>query len=151
MRRPTREVHVEGFSNADGPPRALVRCAVLAVLDGEGVGHADFTVTSLSSQRMRVLNRRSFGRDRATDVIAFGLPHVGRIVGDVYLCPSVARRAVRDFEVTEQEEIVRLVVHGILHVLGHDHPRGKNRYRSNMWSLQESYVSTIFRHPAGKG
>lgn len=151
MRRPTREVRVEGFSNADGPPGALVRSAVVAVLDGEGVGNADFTVTSLSSQRMRVLNQRSFGKDRATDVIAFGLPHVGRIVGDVYLCPSAARRAARDFEVTEQEEIVRLVVHGILHVLGYDHPQGENRYRCSMWRLQESYVNTIFRHPAGKG
>lgn len=143
MQTPTREVRVEGFSNSDGPTEVLVRSAVLAVLDGEGAGQADFTVTSLSSQRMRVLNRRSFGKDRATDVIAFGLPHLGRIVGDVYVCPSVARRVVRELDVTEREEIIRLVVHGALHVLGHDHPQGENRYQSDMWKKQERYVSSV--------
>jgi len=86
---------------------------------------------------MRTLNRKTFGRDRATDVIAFGLPHDGVITGDIYVCPAVARRAARELEVSEREELIRLVVHGTLHVLGYDHPEDESRYQSAMWRRQE--------------
>jgi probable rRNA maturation factor len=114
---------------------------VLAVLVGEGAGETQVTVTFLSSARMRALNRRTFRRDRATDVIGFTLPHPGALVGDVYVCPGVARRSAAQLNVRAQEELIRLVVHGTLHVLGYDHPSGKNRIASPMWKVQERYVA----------
>ena len=132
-----------------GERRALsvptVRRAVTTVLDGQetGAGAASVTVTFMSSHRMRALNRRMFGRDYATDVIAFSLPHAGRLIGDVYVCPSHARRAARRFEVTPREELLRLVVHGTLHVLGHKHPDDGMRTQSPMWELQERYVRAL--------
>ena len=117
-----------------------MRRAVRCVLNGEGIGPAAIDVTFMSSQRMRALNRRSFGRDRATDVIAFRLPHPGRLVGDVYVCPAKAHRTAREHGVSLREELIRLIVHGTLHVLGHDHPQGRARDRSPMWRRQERYV-----------
>lgn len=101
------------------------------------------SLTYLSGQRMRVLNRRTFRRDRATDVIAFGMRHDGRIVGDIYVCPSVAAVAARAHGVTLREEVTRLLVHGTLHVLGHDHAAGGTRIRSAMWRRQEAYVRRL--------
>lgn len=129
----------------DGLPAPAVRRAVRAVLDGERAGATAMSVTFLSAARMRALNRRAFGRDRATDVIAFGLTHPGRLVGDVYVCPAVARRAARDHGRPVQEELLRLVVHGTLHVLGQDHPAGAGRARSAMWRRQERYVRRLAR------
>ena len=134
-----------------GERRALsvptVRRAVTTVLDGQetgaGAGAASVTVTFMSSHRMRALNRRMFGRDYATDVIAFSLPHAGRLIGDVYVCPSHARRAARRFDVTPREELLRLVVHGVLHVLGYKHPDDGTRTQSPMWELQERYVRVL--------
>lgn len=126
-----------------GAPAADVYRWVEAVLDGERVGDAVVSVTFLSGSRMRGLNRRALGRDRATDVIAFGLDHVGTVTGDVYLCPAVARREARAAGVPEREEIVRLVVHGVLHALGCEHPEGAARLRSPMWRRQERYVTRI--------
>ena len=130
-----------------GERRALsvptVRRAVTTVLDGQKAGAASVTVTFMSSARMRALNRRTFGRDYATDVIAFSLPHADRLVGDVYVCPSHARRAARRFDVTPREELLRLVVHGTLHVLGHNHPDDGTRTQSPMWELQERYVRAL--------
>ncbi len=126
-----------------GVPGAIVRRAVAAVLRGERAGRTTITVTVLSVQRMRALNRRTFGRDRATDVIAFGMQHDRTLVGDMYVCPAVARRSARRFGVTDREEMLRLVVHGTLHVLGYDHPGGDGRTRSAMWRRQERYLAGL--------
>jgi probable rRNA maturation factor len=92
---------------------------------------------------MRELNDRELGHDRPTDVIAFRLEHVDRIVGDVYVCPVAARRSAKTAGVSTREELLRLIVHGILHVLGHEHPSGESRTASPMWALQERYVTRL--------
>ncbi|MEJ2237415.1 MAG: rRNA maturation RNase YbeY [Gemmatimonadales bacterium] len=139
MAQQTRDVRVHSQPGSSLPVPDT-RDAVVVVLDGEGVGAANVSVTFLSGQSMRAMNRRTFGHDKATDVIAFGLPHPGRIVGDVYVCPSVARRTAHQIGVSEKEELLRLVVHGTLHVLGYDHPEGDERTLSVMWRVQERYV-----------
>jgi len=102
-------------------------------------------ITLLSAHDMRRLNRRATGRRALTDVIAYSLPQPdGRLVGDIYICPAVARRAALA-GITFREELVRLAVHGTLHVLGYDHPEGPGRTRSVMWRRQEQYVRRL-RH-----
>lgn len=121
-----------------------IRSAVRAVLAGERAGNATVSVTFVTPAKMRSLNRRAFGKDRPTDVIAFRLPMGRALAGDIYVCPSVARHAARELEVSEKEELTRLVVHGTLHVLGHDHPSGPGRERSAMWRRQERYVRRLW-------
>lgn len=121
-------------------PPAQVRRVVRRVLAGEGTGPATVSVTFLSSQRMRATHRRALGRDRSTDVLAFGMQHGRRIVGDVYVCPPAARASAVRFGVPLREEVTRLLVHGTLHALGWDHPLGATRTRSAMWRRQEGYV-----------
>lgn len=90
---------------------------------------------------MRRLNRRWQGLDRPTDVIAFALPEPGDgVTGDVYICPAVARTEARSRGIPVREELVRLMVHGTLHVLGYEHPDTEERIRSPMWRRQERYV-----------
>ena len=88
---------------------------------------------------MRRLNRRATGRRGLTDVIAFTLPQPdGRTLGDVYVCPEAARR-----QPDAATELIRLAVHGTLHVLGYDHPEGPGRTRSAMWRRQERYLRRL--------
>jgi probable rRNA maturation factor len=137
-------VALSGCARPPLPP-SLVRRVVAAVLDGEGAGEAVFSVTFMGRERMRALNRRTFGRDRATDVIAFELPLVDGAGGDVYLCPSVARSSAAALGVSPREELVRLLVHGTLHALGQDHPQDGRRLKSAMWRRQEGYVRRLRR------
>lgn len=122
--------------------RAVSR-VVAAVLAGEQRAAA-MSVTFLGPRRMRALNREYKQHDRPTDVIAFALPLPdGTLAGDIYVCRYVAAREARARGVPVRQELQRLVVHGTLHVLGHDHPETAARDRSPMWRRQERYVKAL--------
>lgn len=124
-------------------PDAVVRRAVEAVLDGERAD-AQVSVTFLGREAMRRMNAEYKGYDRPTDVIAFPLAGPdGLVVGDVYVCPWVARREAAARRVPARQELVRLVVHGTLHALGWEHPEDESRTRSPMWRRQERYVERL--------
>ena len=124
-------------------PTALVRRVVSRVLQGERQA-ALVSVTFLGRDAMRRLNATHKGKDRPTDVLAFAMSDgAGRTVGDVYVCPWVAEREAEARGVPLRQELVRLVVHGTLHALGHSHPEGPSRTHSAMWRRQERYVEAL--------
>lgn len=127
-------------ARADGLPPRVVDRVVRQVLRGER-RRAEISVTFLGRRRMRQLNAAHLGRDRDTDVIAFALPQSReRVAGDVYISRFAAARAAHTLGVPLREELLRLVIHGTLHVLGWNHPEGPSRMRSPMWRRQERYL-----------
>ncbi len=138
----TRVVHVT--SRAGRLPLSRRRIAGLAdrVLHAEGVRSAELSIAFVTAPAIARLNARHFGRRGPTDVIAFPFDraHGTPVVGDVYIAPSVARQNAHRNGVTVREELARLVVHGTLHVLGHDHPAAA-RESSAMWQRQERLLA----------
>ena len=135
------EIRVSGRIGRLSP--AAVRRAVRRVLAGER-RTATISVTFVSRPRMQQLNRAWKGHDSPTDVLSFALPGPQRtLVGDIYVCPAVAAREARVAGVSPREELIRLVIHGTLHVLGYDHPEGPARTRSPLWRRQERYLDAI--------
>ena len=63
------------------------------------------------------------------------------LVGDIYVAPDVVRDQARRWRVPVREELARVVVHGVLHAIGHDHPDGEGRERSTMWKRQERWLA----------
>lgn len=124
-------------------PRAVVERVVQQVLWSERK-KALISVTFVGRDSMRRLNARHTGHDRPTDVLTFSLSDpAGGTVGDVYICPWVARREARARAIPLRQELIRLVIHGTLHALGRDHPEGEARTRSAMWRRQERYVEAL--------
>jgi len=92
------------------------------------------------------LNQEYLGHQGATDVISFGFASGGKrggVIGDIYICPGVARSNARSQGLRVTEELLRLVIHGTLHVLGYDHPSGAARMKSKMWRRQENILARI--------
>jgi probable rRNA maturation factor len=130
-------------SGQAGFPVTAVRRAVAAVLAGERRA-ADISITFLGVTAMQQLNHEHKRHDRPTDVIAFALPQPdGRLTGDIYLCRGVAAKEAHDRGIPVRQELLRVVIHGTLHVLGHDHPVDNRRETSPMWRLQERYLGTV--------
>jgi probable rRNA maturation factor len=129
-----------------GVSRALIQKAALATLRSENVKDAMLSITFVGRATISRLNKRYLGHHGPTDVISFGLARVGRrgaVIGDVYICAEVARDNAKRQGISSGEELLRLVVHGTLHVLGHDHPDGSGRVTSRMWRRQEKILARV--------
>lgn len=82
------------------------------------------------------LNQQHLGHEGPTDVLAFPIDEPGEspptgpaILGDVVLCPSVARRQAEERGIPVHEELQLLTVHGLLHLLGMDHAEPEEERR----------------------
>jgi probable rRNA maturation factor len=129
-------------------PRERVAAIARSALVAEGVRDALVSVTFLGRSRIAALNRAHLGHGGATDVISFGFTRASKrdpVIGDVYICPDVARANAASRRIPVREELTRLIVHGVLHVLGHDHPEGDEREESPMWRRQEALVRRLRR------
>lgn len=125
-------------------PVDLLGKAVLAV-GPHGPELSEVSLTLLSDEDIRDLNRQYLGHDRVTDVISFGLDALDGLTGDIYIGYEQAARQAEDEGVTLAEELVRLAVHGTLHVLGWDHPEGPERGESEMYRIQEALVRALMQ------
>lgn len=105
---------------------------------------ARITVTVVGTVRIRRLNAEWMGHDWPTDVLSFALPTpTGELLGDVYVCRPVAVREARRRRIAVSQELLRLVIHGTLHVIGYDHPEDESRIASPMWRRQERYLACL--------
>ena len=144
MTREAGRVLLDAGDFADAPV-ALIEEAVRLTLAAAGRPDVEVSVALLGDDDIRELNRRYLGKDSATDVIAFTLGEASEIVGDVYIGVAQARRQADELGVPIHEELVRLAIHGVLHVLEHDHPEGPEREESPMFELQERLLRDLFR------
>ncbi|MDB4916131.1 MAG: metalloprotease ybeY [Gemmatimonadetes bacterium] len=120
--------------------RARVERLGAAVLRAEGIRDAQVSITFVTSRRMAALNWTHLGHRGPTDVISFEFSGPGT-TGDIYIAPDVARENARAHGCGVREELLRLCVHGVLHILGHDHPTDESRAKSTMWKRQEQLLA----------
>jgi probable rRNA maturation factor len=120
---------------------ARVAAAVRHVLREEGVAVAEISVALVSDAEITALNQDYLQHQGPTDVISFALHEAGESpLGDVYVGVEQAARQAAEYGATPAEEVIRLAVHGTLHVLGWDHPEGAGRTESEMFARQEELL-----------
>ena len=108
-------------------------------LAAEGVARSELSLSFVTTEEMADLHRTYLGEEGPTDVLSFPLEESDeddvRILGDVVIAPAVAA-ANRPQD--PPAELRLLLVHGILHLLGHDHEDEADR--AEMWARQERYA-----------
>lgn len=114
----------------------------------------NFSVTFVSDEEIEELNREYREKDEPTDILTFALsdgdefpnPEGEKELGDVFISLESMRRNAGEFEVPEDEELERLLLHGLLHLSGMDH-------RSNDFSSEEMLLlqEKILREKKGEG
>jgi probable rRNA maturation factor len=104
----------------------------------------DVTVLLTTDRVIRKLNREYRGKDQPTDVLSFdigdGLDE-GEPFGDVVISVETAQRQAREYQAPLHTELVRLLVHGMLHLCGYDHL--ERREAARMHGLTRRLVSRL--------
>ncbi|HSI01359.1 MAG TPA: rRNA maturation RNase YbeY [Reyranella sp.] len=99
----------------------LVRKAARAALGRRT--RSSLTIALADDRRVRALNKRDRGKDKPTNVLSY--PSGGRsFLGDIVLARQTVRREAREQKKSPADHLAHLVVHGTLHLLGHDHETG---------------------------
>jgi probable rRNA maturation factor len=98
---------------------------LLTALDEAG---SSVSLSFVRDPAIRDLNREHRGKDAPTDVLSFPLVEAGdayaggeRLLGDIVISIDTARRQAADYDAPLAREVERLLIHGLLHLLGHDH------------------------------
>ncbi|MDR2159209.1 MAG: rRNA maturation RNase YbeY [Treponema sp.] len=121
---------------------------VLRVLDVLGKENWDLSVLLCGGPYMRSLNFRYRGRDEGTDVLSFGMGETVEeggelryLGGDIVISLPALEENARYFETAEDEELRRLLIHGILHLDGMDHKTSDGT--EPMLCLQEKILTDL--------
>jgi probable rRNA maturation factor len=123
----------------------LIEEAAVKALTHEAVA-GDLTILLSDDAQVRELNRQYLGIDAPTDVLSFpageadpdtGVTYLGDVIISVPQAVAQARAAGHGLEA----EVQLLVVHGVLHLLGHDHAQPEGRGR--MWAAQADVLSQL--------
>ncbi len=135
---PESVVVVEDARSDDDPPQVIVdverwQRLAEASLSTEGAS-GELTLTFIDRDEIAALNDEHMGKTGPTDVLSFPLdddPMPGSdipvLLGDIVISPAVAAEQFVEHAGTLDDEIALLVVHGVLHILGHDHAEPEQR------------------------
>jgi probable rRNA maturation factor len=127
-----------------------VEAAVRHVRRAEGVAAAEISVALVSDGEIAALNQQYLHHEGPTDVISFHLHDRGEPpLGDVYVGVDQAARQAAGFGASVAEEVLRLAVHGTLHVLGYEHPEVEDRAGSPMFVRQEALLKEFLSGDEG--
>jgi len=107
-----------------------LRRTARALLTAAGVPQANLSIALVGDRAIRRLNRIHRGKDRVTDVLSFaGNAGPQSMLGDIVISLDRAARQAGGYDASLDAEIRRLLIHGIAHLLGHDHERPRDGQR----------------------
>ncbi|WP_251978430.1 rRNA maturation RNase YbeY [Salinicola avicenniae] len=120
-----RQIAVPAEAEAELPTQAALESWVAAVLVAEGDDRHELTIRFVEPEESQQLNRDYRGKDKPTNVLSFpfeappglALP----LLGDLVICHAVVAREAAEQGKTLHAHYAHLVIHGCLHLLGHDH------------------------------
>ena len=138
------KVAISSTQKALRVPRKAIAELVAFVSSAQGYRVADADIAVVDSAKMAELNRRHLRRSGATDVLSFDLseaPKAGLSV-QLIVCGDVAAAEAASRGLTGRRELLLYVVHGLLHVMGHEDEsiRGSVRMRARQEELLEQYL-----------
>tara|TARA_Y100001970_G_C13867922_1_gene667497 strand:- start:65 stop:538 length:474 start_codon:yes stop_codon:yes gene_type:complete len=110
-------------------------------LTTENITEGELSIFFVDERTIASLNEAHMGETGPTDVLAFPIDgpesaanqrstrkgHPPQLLGDIFVCPVVARRNANEHGKLFEDEVALLVIHGVLHILGHDHAEDEEK------------------------
>lgn len=123
------------------------------VLEKEYKKEFELSIALIGKGRMRKLNKKYLRKNRVTDVLAFPEPtdFLGKtekiqgvnILGEIVICLCEVKKNAKKFNLPFEKELSRVLIHGILHLLGYDHEKSP-REAKRMEEKEDYYLEQLF-------
>ncbi len=108
------------------------------VLIGENKQGLELSIVLVCQDRIKELNKKYRRRNKSTDVLSFGYGDSDEIV----ICLQEIKKNAKKFRSTFKKELVRVLIHGILHLLGYDHEKS-GKEAQIMKKRESHYLSKV--------
>lgn len=108
----------------------------------------ELTLVFLDKKPAQKINFEFRGKDYATDVLSFDSMDPSSF-GELVICPEVLKRQSKEHQLTYQQELGYMLLHGILHLLGYDHELGESEAQE-MFGLQDGIFEKLLKKVATK-
>jgi len=119
--------------------RGKIRKLIEVILRREDKKLGEIEIVFLNDSEILKINRKFLQHDYFTDVIAFGYNRKNEISGDICIgIESVSRNAVK-YKTIFRNEIIRVIVHGVLHLIGYDDKNSESKER--MREMEDFYLN----------
>jgi len=112
----------------------FLRKVAKIVLEAENEKGKDLSIALVGEGRIRELNKKYRGKNRVTDVLAFG-DNDG--LGEIVICLREVKKNAKRYGLTFEKELSKVLIHGLLHLLGYDHE--KNKIETKKMEEKENY------------
>lgn len=134
-------VNIRIFNDSGVKKLALskVEKAVKRSLKGEGITKAEINIIYVSDKDIKKINKKYLNHNNITDVISFKLDE-NVIDGEIYIGTGKAMAQAGQFKVSLTKELMRLAVHGTLHLLGYEDDTENKRF--DMFKLENKYIES---------
>lgn len=109
------------------------------ILKKESSSKGDLSIALVGQKRIKELNKRYRRKNRPTDVLSF---EDKENIGEIVICPAEVKKNARKFKTSFKKELNKVLIHGILHLLGYDHESGPKKAKT-MEQKQEYYLANI--------
>ena len=130
-------IEIFNSSNAKKLPKKKIMKAVEYALTADKFEKAEIAIIFVDDKYMKNLNNKFLGHNYCTDVLTFPMDSES-LSGEIYISYSTALKQAREFNVSATNEMMRLAVHGTLHLMGYNDDTPANK--GLMHSLQEIYI-----------
>jgi probable rRNA maturation factor len=117
---------------------SLFKRILKEVLEGEGLKEKRISVAFVKSDKIKEINSQYRKKESSTDVLSFSF-NDNEFLGEIIICPEKVKQNANEFGVPFEKELVKVFIHGILHLLGFDHE--KNSFEAKkMKEKEENYL-----------
>ena len=128
---------------------SLVKKVAQTVLEGENKKETDLSIAFVGQGRMRELNKKYLGKNRTTDVLSFSekdakgkSASISGGLGEVIISSRDVKKNAKRYGISYERELVKIIIHGILHLLGYEHERFEKE-AEKMLNRQEYYLGQL--------
>jgi len=111
------------------------------VLASEKESKTELSIAFVGPVEIQKLNKKYRKKDRPTDILSFTYNHNS---GEIVICPQEVKKNARRFDLTFKKELTRVLIHGILHLLGYDHEKSKIKAKK-MEKKENYYLNLIYK------